>query len=184
MLFEAEVLPNLGRLYAAALRYERNPADAEDLVQETMAKAYRSFHQYEPGTNLRAWLYRVLHTTYVSMVRRAARRPREALHEDVDALEGVADGSGAARRSSSAEVEALATLRGDEVRAALAGLPAPYRLAVHLADVEGFSYREIAGIMDTPIGTVMSRLHRGRAALREALVARGLSGGDEEVAGR
>jgi RNA polymerase sigma-70 factor (ECF subfamily) len=171
--FEDEVLPLLDRLYAAALRYTRNPADAEDLVQETVVKAFRSFHQYEPGTNLKAWLYRVLHTTFLSMQRARGRRPLEAQLEDVEGMgdpERAFSGSGV---GASAESEALAAIGSDEVREALAALPAPNRLAVYLADVEGFAYREIAEVMDTPIGTVMSRLHRGRAALRDALARPG-----------
>ena len=179
--FEDEVLPLLDRLYAAALRYTRNPTDAEDLVQETVVKAYRSFHQYEPGTNLKAWLYRVLHTTFLSMQRARGRRPLEAQLEDVEALgdpERAFAGSGV---GASAESEALAAIGSDDVRAALAALPAPFRLAVYLADVEGFAYREIAEVMDTPVGTVMSRLHRGRAALRAALARHGRPPSTEEA---
>jgi RNA polymerase sigma-70 factor, ECF subfamily len=177
--FEDEVLPLLDRLYPAALRYTRDPNDAQDLVQETVVKAFRSFHQYEPGTNLKAWLYRVLHTTFLTQQRQRSRRPVESLREDVDGAlaqggwdAGPDAGSGVGRRAGpSAEAEALAGIASDEVREALAALPAPYRLAVYLADVEGFAYREIAAIMDTPIGTVMSRLHRARAALRAALTS-------------
>jgi RNA polymerase sigma-70 factor, ECF subfamily len=165
--FEAEVLPQLDRLYSAALRYTRNPADAEDLVQESVAKAYRSFHQYQPGTNLRAWLYRILHTTYISMYRKAQRRPQESLKEELDDYsfyDEIARSGG-----HSAEREVLESLTSDEVRAALADLPETFRVAVYLADVEGFAYKEIAEIMETPVGTVMSRLHRGRKALQKAL---------------
>lgn len=165
--FEAEVLPQLDRLYAAALRYTRDPADAEDLVQESVTKAYRSFHQYEPGTNLRAWLYRILHTTYISMYRKAQRRPQESLQDEIDdfSLYDELARSGA----GSPEREVLASFTADEVKQALADLPETFRLAVYLADVEGFAYKEIAEIMDTPVGTVMSRLHRGRKALQKAL---------------
>src|SRR6056297_3486229 len=159
--FEAEVLPYLDRLYAAALRYTRNPSDAEDLVQETVTKAFRSFHQYRPGTNLKAWLYRILHTTYISMYRKKQRRPQESLKDEID--EVARSGSGSAER------EVLEALTADEVKQALAELPETFRMAVYLADVEGFAYKEIAEIMDTPIGTVMSRLHRGRKALHKAL---------------
>jgi RNA polymerase sigma-70 factor, ECF subfamily len=165
--FEAEVLPMLDRLYSAALRYTRNPTDAEDLVQESVAKAYRSFHQYRPGTNLRAWLYRVLHTTYISMYRKAQRRPQESLKEELDDYsfyDEIARSGG-----QSAEREVLESLTSDEVKAALAELPETFRVAVYLADVEGFAYKEIADIMETPVGTVMSRLHRGRKALQKAL---------------
>jgi RNA polymerase sigma-70 factor, ECF subfamily len=165
--FEDEVLPNLDRLYAAALRYTRDGNDAEDLVQESIAKAYRSFHQYRPGTNLRAWLYRILHTTYISMYRKAQRRPQETLQEELDDYsfyDEIARSGG-----PSAEREVLASFTADEVKQALADLPEPFRVAVYLADVEGFAYKEIADIMDTPVGTVMSRLHRGRKALQKAL---------------
>lgn len=175
--FEDEVLPLLDRLYAAALRYTRNPTDAEDLVQETVVKAFRSFHQYEQGTNLKAWLYRVLHTTFLSMQRARGRRPLEATLEDVEGMgdaERAFSGSGV---GASAESEALAAIGSDDIRDALAGLPAPFRLAVYLADVEGFAYREIAEVMGTPVGTVMSRLHRGRTALRAALVREGRAHG-------
>jgi RNA polymerase sigma-70 factor (ECF subfamily) len=165
--FEEQVLPHLDRLYSAALRYTRNAADAEDLVQETAVKAYRSFHQYRPGTNLRAWLYRVLHTTYISLYRKAQRRPQEDLQEGVDEYsfyDEIARAGGA-----SAEREVLESLTADEVKQALADLPETFRLAVYLADVEGFAYKDIAEIMDTPVGTVMSRLHRGRKQLHKAL---------------
>lgn len=165
--FEREVLPHLDRLYSAAMRYTRDPDDAADLVQESVAKAYRSFHQYRPGTNLRAWLYRVLHTTYLSMYRKAQRRPQEDLKdefEDFSFYDEVAASGG-----RSAERIVLEGLTDEEVKAALADLPETFRLAVYLADVEGFAYKEIAEIMDTPVGTVMSRLHRGRKALHHAL---------------
>jgi RNA polymerase sigma-70 factor, ECF subfamily len=165
--FEAEVLPQLDRLYSAAMRYTRNPADAEDLVQETVAKAYRSFHQYRPGTNLRAWLYRVLHTTYISMYRKAQRRPQESLKEELDDYSFYDEIARSGGRS--AEREVLESLTSSEVRDALAELPESFRMAVYLADVEGFAYKEIAEIMETPVGTVMSRLHRGRKALQKAL---------------
>jgi RNA polymerase sigma-70 factor, ECF subfamily len=164
--FTTEALPLVDRLYSAALRYTRDPTDAEDLVQETMVKAYRSFHQYRPGTNLKAWLYRVLHTTYISMYRKAQRRPQETLQEEIDDFSFYDE---VARTGSSAEREVLDSLTADEVKQALAELPETFRLAVYLADVEGFAYKEIAEIMDTPVGTVMSRLHRGRKALHKAL---------------
>jgi RNA polymerase sigma-70 factor, ECF subfamily len=170
--FVAEALPYLDQLYSAALRYTRNPSDAEDLVQEAFAKAYASFHQYEPGTNLRAWLYRILTNTYINVYRKQQRRPTEV------SADAAADEDGGdfslydrihAATSRPAEVEVLERLTDEEVRDALASLPEQFRIAVYLADVEGFSYREIADIMTTPIGTVMSRLHRGRAALQHAL---------------
>jgi len=167
--FEAEVLPMLDRLYSAALRYTRDPTDAEDLVQETIVKAFRSFHQYRPGTNLKAWLYRILHTTYISMYRKKQRRPQESFQDDIDDFsfydEVARSGTGSAER------EVLEALTADEVKQALADLPESFRMAVYLADVEGFAYKEIAEIMETPVGTVMSRLHRGRKALQKALAS-------------
>ncbi|HEX9889826.1 MAG TPA: sigma-70 family RNA polymerase sigma factor [Nitriliruptorales bacterium] len=165
--FEELALPFLDRLYGAALRYTRNPADAEDLVQETFAKAYRSFHQYEPGTNLKAWLYRVLHTTYINLYRKKQRRPQETLQDEIDDF-SIYDTLGQ-RSGPSAEHEVLDAFTADEVKQALADLPEQFRLAVYYADVEGFSYQEIADLMGTPIGTVMSRLHRGRKGLGKAL---------------
>lgn len=173
--FTAEALPYLDQLFSAAMRYTRNRTDAEDLVQEAMAKAYSAYHQYRPGTNLKAWLYRVLSTTYISRYRKAQRRPQEV---SVDAVHDALDGDGgdfslydriAETTDRPAEVEALERMPTEEVRAALQSLPEQFRMAVYLADVEGFSYAEIADIMDTPMGTVMSRLHRGRAALQKAL---------------
>ena len=166
--FAAEAMPLVDRLYSAALRYTRDATDAEDLVQETMVKAYRSFHQYRPGTNLKAWLYRVLHTTYISMYRKAQRRPQETLQEQIDEFSFYDE---VARNGASAEREVLESLTADEVKQALAELPESFRLAVYLADVEGFAYKEIAEIMDTPVGTVMSRLHRGRKLLQKALAS-------------
>ncbi len=178
-LFEEQVMPELDRLYGGAMRYTRNPADAEDLLQEAMAKAYSSFHQYQQGTNLRAWLYRILHTTYISMYRKKQRRPQETLQDEIDDFSFY----DAARVGSSAEHEVLAAITDEEVKAALADLPDTFRMAVYLADVEGFAYKEIADIMETPIGTVMSRLHRGRKALQKALAGyaeqRGLITGAE-----
>ncbi|MFO7779751.1 MAG: sigma-70 family RNA polymerase sigma factor [Nitriliruptoraceae bacterium] len=180
--FESEVLPHLDRLYSAALRYTRDATDAEDLVQETVAKAYRSFHQYREGTNLKAWLYRILHTTYISMYRKAQRRPQESLQDEIDDFSFYDELS--RTTGASPEHEVLDTFTADEVKEALAQLPDTFREAVYLADVEGFSYKEIAQIMDTPVGTVMSRLHRGRKSLQQALHgyarARGLIDGPTE----
>ena len=173
--FVRDALPFVDQLYSAALRYTRNnAADAEDLVQDAMAKAYQSFHQFRPGTNLRAWLYRVLATTYINTYRKEQRRPQEVSADGVrDNFDDAGDFSLYDQiphaTGASAEVEALRHLPDDEVKAALAALPEQFRMAVYLADVEGFSYAEIADIMGTPIGTVMSRLHRGRAALQKAL---------------
>jgi len=169
--FEEEALPHVDRLYAAALRYVRRPADADDLVQEALTTAFRAFHQVEEGSNVRAWLYRVLHTTFLSQYRRDGRRPSEDPTEDIERSvsprpDGVGPGS-----APSAEHIALASFGPSEVRQALAELPEEQRVAVYLADVEGFAYREIGEIMASPVGTVMSRLHRGRAALRASLAA-------------
>jgi RNA polymerase sigma-70 factor, ECF subfamily len=173
-MFEAEAMPYVDQLFGAAMRYTRNRADAEDLVQDAMAKAYQSFHQYRPGTNLRAWLYRVLSTTYINTYRKAQRRPKEVSADGVrDGLDSAGDFSLFDRldggSSPSAEFEVMQQLPADAVRSALDDLPEQFRTAVYLADVEGFSYAEIAEIMETPIGTVMSRLHRGRSGLQKAL---------------
>src|SRR4051812_33865151 len=158
-------------LYAAAMRMTRNPSDAEDLVQETYLRAYRGFGSFEQGTNLKAWLYRILTNTFINRYRAAKRRPDET---DLDEVEDLylyrrLGGLEAARVSRSAEDELLDVLTEGEVREAVESLPENFRLAVLLADVEGFSYKEIAEILDIPIGTVMSRLHRGRRALQKRL---------------
>ncbi len=169
-------------LYSAALRMTRNRADAEDLVQETYLKAYRSFGSFTEGTNLRAWLYRILTNTYINSYRAAQRRPETTDVEDVEELylyKRLA-GSGGSDQGRSAEDEALDRFTDEDVKAALEALPEAFRMAVLLADVEGFSYKEISEITEVPIGTVMSRIHRGRRALQKALhdvaEARGLVG--------
>jgi len=167
--FEAEALPHLDRLYAAALRYVRRPADADDLVQEALTTAFRAYHQVEEGSNVRAWLYRVLHTTFLSQYRRDGRRPTEDPTEDVETAVSGSVVAGVRASSPSAESAALSGFGPAEIRDALAALPEEQRIAVYLADVEGFAYREIADIMSSPVGTVMSRLHRGRSALRASL---------------
>jgi RNA polymerase sigma-70 factor (ECF subfamily) len=179
--FTALALPYMEPLYTAALRMTRNPADAEDLVQETFLKAYRAFEGFQEGTNLKAWLYKILTNTYINSYRAAKRRPEKADVEDIEDLylyRRTVDPSNAMGRS--AEDEVLSSFTDDEVKAALDSLPEAFRIAVLLADVEGFSYREIAEITEVPIGTVMSRIHRGRRALQKALhefaVARGLVG--------
>jgi RNA polymerase sigma-70 factor, ECF subfamily len=168
--FTELAMEHMPALYSAALRMTRNPSDAEDLVQETYLRAYRGFGGFTEGTNLRAWLYRILTNTYINSYRAAKRRPEIADVEDVEDLYlyhrlSSADGS----PSRSAEEEALASFTDDEVKAAIESLPEAFRMAVLLADVEGFSYKEIAEITDVPIGTVMSRIHRGRRALQKAL---------------
>lgn len=190
-LFADQAMPFAPQLYSAARRMTRNAADAEDLVQETYLRAYRGFGTFEAGSNLRAWLFRILTNTYINTYRAKQRRPQEA------ELEGVEDlymyrrlgGLEAAAASRSAEDQLFDLLPDDEVKAALEELPENFRLPVLLADVQDFSYKEIAEILDIPIGTVMSRLHRGRRAMQKKLTdfveREGLSrGSDRDLAGR
>ncbi len=165
--FERDVLPLLPNLYSAALRLTRNPSDAEDLVQESYLRAYRGFGGFEEGTNLRAWMYRILTNTFINAYRKKQREPVTVSDDDVedwylyDRLGGSTE--------ASAETSVLERLPDEDVQRALEALPEQFRMAVWLADVEGFSYKEIAEILDVPIGTVMSRLHRGRKSLQKAL---------------
>ncbi|MGH9094955.1 MAG: sigma-70 family RNA polymerase sigma factor [Acidimicrobiales bacterium] len=177
--FAEVAMEYMGSLYTAALRMTRNPADAEDLVQETYLKAYRAFGTFKEGTNLKAWLYKILTNTYINAYRSRKRRPEQTeLDEGEDLyLYRRLGGLEAVRASRSAEEEVLEHFTDDDVKAAVEALPEQFRMAVLLADVEGFSYKEIADILEIPIGTVMSRLHRGRKALQKALHDFGLRRG-------
>jgi RNA polymerase sigma-70 factor (ECF subfamily) len=178
--FSENAMEFMPALYTAALRMTRNPSDAEDLVQETFLKAYRAYGSFQEGTNLKAWLYRILTNTFINSYRAAKRRPEKADVEDIEDLylyKRLGDLT-APNAGRSAEDELLERITDDEVKRALESLPEAFRMAVLLADVEGFSYKEIADITEVPIGTVMSRIHRGRRALQKALLdyaeARGL----------
>jgi RNA polymerase sigma-70 factor, ECF subfamily len=169
--FAAAAMQYAPQLYSAALRMTRNPADAEDIVQETFLKAYRSFHTFEEGSNLRAWLFRILTNTFINSYRAKQRRPDETELDDVEDLYLYwrIGGLEAAMASRSAEDQLMDVFTDDEVKAALESLPENFRLPVLLADVEGFAYKEIAEMLDIPIGTVMSRLHRGRKSMHREL---------------
>ncbi len=184
--FAEQAMQYMAPLYTAALRMTRNAADAEDLVQETYLKAYRGFGGFEQGTNLKAWLYRILTNTFINSYRSKKRRPEESELDEVEDLYLYRrlGGLEAAAIGRSAEDELMDLVTDQEVKDAIEALPEQFRMAVLLADVEGFSYKEIADILDIPIGTVMSRLHRGRKALQKALfefaTSRGLTSGLSE----
>ncbi len=168
--FQEEALPFLDSLYAGALRMTRNPADAEDLVQETMLRAYRSFDRFEPGTNLKAWLFRILTNAYINVYRKRQREPQKVSQdevEDFDLYQELKDHD--PQFSATPETIVLDALVDSDITDAIDDLPEQFRLAVVLSDIEGFSYAEMAEIMDVPMGTVMSRLHRGRKALQKRL---------------
>ncbi len=167
--FERDVLPLLPNLYAAALRLTRDPTDAEDLVQETYLRAFRGFGGFEEGTNLKAWIYRILSNTFINIYRKKQREPVTVPADEEIEDWYLFDQLGKDGAEPSAESQVLGRIPDEDVQAALEGLSEGFRLAVLLADVEGFSYKEIAEIMDIPVGTVMSRLHRGRRALEKAL---------------
>ena len=168
-LFEAQAVPLIDPLYAAALRMTRNPADAQDLVQETFTKAFAAYGRFEQGSNIKAWLYRILTNSYINQYRKRQQQPfTQAVEELEDWQLGGAE-STTAMASRSAEAEAIDHMPASAVKDALNELSEDFRMVVYFADVEGFSYQEIADMMETPIGTVMSRLHRGRRLLREKL---------------
>lgn len=168
-LFEEQAMPFIDQLYGAAMRMTRNPSDAQDLVQETFVKAFSAFKQFEQGTNLKAWLYRILTNTFINTYRKKQREPYQGTIDDLEDWQLGGAESTTASSSRSAEAEAIDHLPDTAVKEALQAIPEDFRLAVYFADVEGFSYQEIAEIMKTPIGTVMSRLHRGRRLLRDML---------------
>ncbi|MHC5796935.1 sigma-70 family RNA polymerase sigma factor [Lacisediminihabitans sp. FW035] len=169
-LFEAQAIPFMDQLYAAGLRMTRNPSDAADLVQETFVKAFAAFAQFQQGTNLKAWLYRILTNTFINNYRKKQRDPYQGTIDELEDWQlGGAESVTQGRSTRSAEAEAIDHLPDSAVKDALQAIPEDFRMAVYFADVEGFSYQEIADIMKTPVGTVMSRLHRGRRMLRDLL---------------
>ena len=167
--FQEEAMPLLDQLYGGALRLTRNPPDAEDLVQDTYMKAYQNFKSFKPGTNLKAWLYRIMTNTYINQYRKVQRRPTTQPTDEITDYQLMSTSTHESTGLESAEVVALKSFPDSEISDALNALSEDNRMVVYYADVEGLAYKEIAEIMDTPIGTVMSRLHRGRKQLRDAL---------------
>ncbi|AZA12928.1 sigma-70 family RNA polymerase sigma factor [Corynebacterium choanae] len=167
--FEEQALPLLDQLYSGALRMTRNPADAEDLVQDTYMKAFQAFDSFTPGTNLKAWLYRIMTNTFISSYRKKKRRPTQTSADEITDSQMFSSSSHQAVGLESAEIEALKNLPDQQIAAAFNELSEDNRMVVWYSDIQGLPYKEIAEIMDTPIGTVMSRLHRGRKQLRELL---------------
>lgn len=168
-LFEEQALPLLDQLYGGAMRLTRNPQDAEDLIQETYLKAYSNFDSFKQGTNLKAWLYRIMTNTYINSYRKAKRRPVESSADELSDFQLYTTAGHDSTGLESAEVEALKQMPDSEISEAMNDLPEDYRMVVYYADVVGLAYKEIADVMGTPLGTVMSRLHRGRKLLRAAL---------------
>jgi RNA polymerase sigma-70 factor (ECF subfamily) len=168
-LFQEQALPFMDQLYGAAMRMTKNPADAADLVQETFVKAFAAFAQFEQGTNLKAWLYRILTNTFINVYRKKQRDPYQGTIDELEDWQLGGAESATSTTTRSAEAEAIDRMPASAVKDALQSIPEDFRLAVYFADVEGFSYQEIADIMKTPVGTVMSRLHRGRRLLRDLL---------------
>ena len=168
-LFEEQALPLLDQLYGGAMRLTRNPQDAEDLIQETYLKAYKNFSSFKQGTNLKAWLYRIMTNTYINSYRKAQRRPTESSADELSDFQLYTTSGHDSTGLESAEVAALKQMPDSQISEAMNDLPEDYRMVVYYADVEGLAYKEIAEVMGTPLGTVMSRLHRGRKLLREAL---------------
>lgn len=167
--FEQEALPLIDQLYSGAMRMTRNPADAEDLVQETYMKAFQAFASFKPGTNLKAWLYRIMTNAYINTYRKKQRRPQQTSADEMSDHQLYTSSSHDSAGLESAEVAALKNIPDQEIVDALNSLSEDYRMVVYYADVEGLAYKEIAEIMGTPLGTVMSRLHRGRKQLRGLL---------------
>ncbi|MDQ3619409.1 MAG: sigma-70 family RNA polymerase sigma factor [Actinomycetota bacterium] len=168
--FQTDALPMLDSLYGGALRMTRNPADAEDLVQDTMLRAYRAFDRFEPGTNLKAWLFRIMTNAYINTYRKRQREPQKVSSDEVeefDLYQKLKDHD--PQFEATPENIVLDSLVDSDITEAIEDLPDQFRLAVVLSDVEGFTYAEMADIMQVPMGTVMSRLHRGRKALQKRL---------------